>query len=885
MSAKLSCSVDLRSKDVRKVALLGIDYIEVSDDQKTLQVFFLGKAPKQIALANISISGGSSIRDVQAVAVKIFAQSDPTRDDYMEVRVNHAGDFADYTLSLIALDDSGKPTKAPMQGFDVRYASATFNFKAGCPTGLDCKTTAVCPPPAPNQPEINYLAKDYASFRQLILDRLAVIMPQWQETHTAEIGIMLVELLAYAGDYLSYYQDAVATEAYLNTARQRISVRRHARLVDYAMHEGCNSRAWITIHTDADGALDPAAIYFITAIQSLPNQHVFEPADILRIAAGTYEVFEPLGATKTQLYAAHSEIDFYTWGNSECCIPAGATSATLVDTGLHLAPGDVLIFEEVIGPKTGNPSDADPTHRQAVRLTKVKPGTDRLYNPAGAKTGQPIVWIEWCCEDALAFPLCISSKMPAPDCSVKTNISVARGNVILVDNGSLTTETIGTVPAPSTTQTCGCECSPPGTISIPGRFCPHLSGVPLTFAVPLPLCRCATPAIQQDPRQAVPDISLSGVVTTPQGVVTTIWSPVRDLLESGPSDPNFVVEMDNAGVAHIRFGDGTYGMMSEAGTVFTATYRVGNGTAGNVGADAICGLVYRNTTAGAGNLVPRNPLAASGGTDPEPIAEVKMFAPNAFKNTLERAITAADYAALAADNARRLSERAQLEEPAPATTAVIPRQAQEEEAGEEIPPIPDICFQPFRTLQGAKGTLKWNGSWYDVLVALDPLSSESSPEELIEEVTAYLEPYRRIGHDVLVEPAQYIGLDVGLRVCVLPHYLRGHVEAALLGVFSNRVNADGTKGFFHPDNLTFGTAIYASRIVAAAQAVQGVESVRLTRLDRYIVGRLAPSSKNPKDRAPMSGELLLGPFQIARLDDDPSLPGNGRLTLELGGGR
>ena len=360
---------------------------------------------------------------------------------------------------------------------------------------------------------------------------------------------------------------------------------------------------------------------------------------------------------------------------------------------------------------------------------------------------------------------------------------------------------------------------------------------------------------------------------------------MRDLLESGPADPNFVVEMDNNGIAHIRFGDGSCGRMPDAGTVFTATYRVGNGTTGNVGADAICGLVFRNTTAGAGNLVPRNPLAASGGTDPEPIAEVKMFAPNAFKNTLERAITAADYATLASDNARRLSERAQLEEPAPQSVAVIPRQAQEEEAGEEISPIPDICFQPFRALQGAKGAVRWNGSWYDVLVALDPLSSETAPEELIDEITAYLEPYRRIGHDVLVEPAQYVGLDVGLKVCVLPHYLRGHMEAALLTVFSNRVNADGTKGFFHPDNLTFGTAIYASRIVAAAQAVQGVESVWITRLDRFVVGRPAPSAKNPKDRAPMSGELLLGPFQIARLDDDPSSPGNGRLTLELGGGR
>ena len=57
----------------------------------------------------------------------------------------------------------------------------------------------------------------------------------------------LVELMAYSADYLSYYQDAVATEAYLGTARRRTSVRRHAKLLDYPMHDGGNARAWVTL--------------------------------------------------------------------------------------------------------------------------------------------------------------------------------------------------------------------------------------------------------------------------------------------------------------------------------------------------------------------------------------------------------------------------------------------------------------------------------------------------------------------------------------------------------------------------------------------------------------------------------------------------------------
>src|SRR5439155_4928009 len=127
----------------------------------------------------------------------------------------------------------------------------------------DCKGRPACPPVSYPAPEINYLAKDYVSFRQLIFDRPALTLPDWRERHVPDVGVALVDLLAYVGDYLSYHQDAVATEAYLATARQRISVRRHARLVDYRMHEGCNARTWLCIETSADTTL-PADVSFAT---------------------------------------------------------------------------------------------------------------------------------------------------------------------------------------------------------------------------------------------------------------------------------------------------------------------------------------------------------------------------------------------------------------------------------------------------------------------------------------------------------------------------------------------------------------------------------------------------------------------------------------------
>ncbi len=196
-------------------------------------------------------------------------------------------------------------------------------------------------------------------------------------------------------------------------------------------------------------------------------------------------------ATSISVLAAHNRISFYTWGDCECCLPVGANCATLIDgwvdapppvdptppyptsypvadapsaraasataaygngyeperpRKLQLKVGDILIFEEVIGPKTGQPADRDPSHRQAVRLTKVTPGIDPLY---GGEDGTPVVEIEWASEDALRFPLCLSSQQPPPECGCLEDVSIARGNVILVDHGRRTEEVLGTVPTES----------------------------------------------------------------------------------------------------------------------------------------------------------------------------------------------------------------------------------------------------------------------------------------------------------------------------------------------------------------------------------------------------------------------------------------------------
>jgi len=179
--------------------------------------------------------------------------------------------------------------------------------------------------------------------------------------------------------------------------------------------------------------------------------------------------------------------------------------------------------------------------------------------------------------------------------------------------------------------------------------------------------------------------------------------------------------------------------------------------------------------------------------------------------------------------------------------------------------------------------LRWTGSWYTALVALDPIGRETSDSELIDEVTLYLQPFRRMGYDLLVSQARYVPLKVSVTVCVLPNFLRGHVEAAVLDALSNRVLPDGTLGFFHPDNLSFGDGVYVSRLLAAVQSIPGVQNAMVTELERFEISE--PDTGPDADELPMNSALYLGPFEIAQLDNDPDFPENGVLVLDVRGGR
>jgi len=678
------------------------------------------------------------------------------------------------------------------------------------------------------EPHIDYLAKDYASFRQLMLDHLSVLVPTWQEDSPADLGNVLIEVLAYAADYLSYFQDSVGTEAYLGTARLRRSIRRHARLLDYFMHEGCNARVWVQIAVNQASVTLNEDTLLLTHLPGLPM--VINATEYEDALQRTPQVFATLH--QARLFGAHNTIPFYTENpRTNAILPAGTTRALLQrsfsrqeSTGKkswqvdHLQPGDVLIFDEIRHPQTGRPQ-LDPKRRHAVRLVKVSYHTQ----PPGRSnaTGMPPIEIEWAEADALPFALHI-----APYGSQQEPVSVAHGNIVLADHGRwIVDEQLPVVTAQS-------------------RYRPRLRQPDLTYREAYdPAQAAAQPAtatLQQNPRFAMPVIQLyqkdskvtmaadkgallptvqhalqvdwrtrAQAMTTKPDAVRRPWQLRRDLLNSDRFSLDYVVEMEEGTRAALRFGFGDLGKVPIAGDEFVARYRIGNGIKGNIGPDTIHHLVEP----GLANLAAQieriwNPLPAQNGIDPELLEEVRIHAPYAYKEQ-EVCVIAADYAAVA---------------------------------------------MRYPGVYQATAVIQWIGTWQTVQLYVRRADFQPISPAFRQRLRSYLEPFRYMGHELLICDPRLVPLEVALLVTLEPGQQPLVVQSALNERLSAQRYGTGERGFFHPANFAFGQSVFQSKLVAAAMAVPGVASVIVKRFRRT-------------GQAEDSDEIQLEPLEVAQLQE------------------
>ena len=822
MTTQYVCKNRQRRHQVRDsgTALNGIDYLEVRDQglpddqrQRLIELRFLkSDALDTLNADNFRIDGGVRIRGIRVIADPVI---DGTDAQLLHLELSGWGDYSTYRLRLI---DPSAPNDPP-SGFDRALAEVTFSFKIDCPTDFDCPQPPACEPAIPAPPTLDYLARDYASFRRLMLDRLAVTIPQWTERNAADVGVALVETLAYSADHLSYYQDAVGTEAYLGTARRRVSLRRHARLLDYAIHQGCNARCWVSIEVDRDilpiapsEFVLPSGTRLLTRVALEP---VIDPADLAEAMTRsplTFETMQPLD----RLLEKRSRIPFHTWSDDRCCLPKGATRATLLGSQAQLAlrEGDVLIFEEVLGPDSGLSADADPGHRHAVRLIRdPRQLTDQL-------TGEQVLDIEWHPEDALPFPLCLWELADAE--GERLPVSIARANVVLADHGRRIDHELEVSAGSDPDQRRGIA---PSVVQVDEYYRPRLLATDITHSAALRQPASATASLEQNPAEAEPVVRLFDGVE--------YWSPQRDLLASGRFDNRFVVEAEEDGRAWLRFGDGIHGKRPIGGTAFAASVRVGNGSAGNVGAEAIVHLVTELN--GISRVT--NPLPARGGIAAEPPEQVRLHAPQAFR-TQQRAVTEADYA--------RMTER-------------------------------------FPGVQRAKATRRWTGSWYTLFITVDRLGGLPVTPEFETDLRRHLERFRLAGHDLEIDAPRYVALDIAFTVCVKPGYLPGDVEQALLKAFGTDDLGHGRCGFFHPDNFSFGDPLYLSRMIAAAMAVPGVAWVDAEPGEDKPGHRFQRLGEQGGDHY-TSGRIEMQRLEVLRLDNDPNAPERGQIEFLMEGG-
>lgn len=832
------CADAGRVDAVLAAGLNGIEFAEVAAGGSQVEVHLLADRAGLTA-DNFVLDGGE-------VVTGIGITTATGGDRVWTLSVDRVGDHTPYRLRVVGHAGPEAVVSGPPVGFDPLLATIDLRFHVDEPTPFDCRHLTECAPSPVTSPRIDYLARDWPALRRVMMDRLTLLLDLDEDPPDADLLTTLVEAIAHRGDQLSYLQDAVATEAYLGTARRRTSVRRHARLLDHQLAEGCNARAWVVVTVGGpddhgiavdlpgpdlaavDEALpvghDPTGVpgtRFLAGLRDRPRVTPDEVDDLVQQGALVFESLHLLRAR-----SAHDRLSIHTWGDADCCLPAGSTSVTVVgdplDDPVTLGRGDVVVLEEVVNPVTRAEADADPAHRHAVRLVDVRPAVDPVRPELSLAT------LTWHDRDALPWALPVSTDTLPDGTVLSTELAVVRGNVVLVDHGW---RSAGLDDEPPDTDFTRLDLDPvPGpprhrghraALAIPEWMPEALAEV--TMAAPYDhadaVTRPAAAAVEVDERTAAPAawVGLDGAV----------WRPRPDLLASSAVSTEFTVELDEERRASLRFGDDVHGRAPRPHAVPHAVVRVGNGPHGNVGADAITTIVDD----GVVELAVRNPLPATGGRAPESIAVARRDAPQAFR-VQRRAVTTEDWVTAA---------------------------------------------QQHPEVQRAAATRRWTGSWHTVFLTVDRFGGRTVDADFGAELRGFLDTFRLTGSDLEVDGPRFVPLDVALTIRVADGYLPEDVEAAVRARLSADPQPDGTTGFFHPDNFTFGQPVWLSQVLAAVGALDGVAWADLGadpssghRFDRLLA---------PTGTAVADGFIAIDRLEIARLDPDVDHPDRGRLDL------
>lgn len=759
--------------------VVGIDYLFVDNTNQTdLYVHFVfpPSAAQQAQLTIDRVSITATGGDAPPVGIRAVDFPVVNGEVVMRIRTAAPGTFTQYTLAL------ANPPAGP-QVLDPYLAQVAFSFKAGCYSDIDCQDGPhVCPPEtgidAVVDFPVDYQARDFGSLRTALLDFASQRYPRWVDRLEADAAVMLAEVMAAVGDELAYYQDRVAREAYLETATQRRSLRRLARLVDYRIHDGLGATTWIDVTALANDQLAAG-----TTLHAL--------RDGVRVDFSVGRDLDEMLSTPPRGFAidpARNDANLvpYQWDVHDVCVRRGATELSLTgDVTAALLPFDDLPPDRAPGRwvllRTDPIDPGLPARRHLVRLVAV----EAVHDPLAGVDTTHLVW-----EGAQALPF-----------ELDLAALHVHGNVIPAVAGVLVTQEFLIGP--------GGEAIPPDGQDPPWAIERQGPNGSVTFLFSLPrtdtdglVRRAAAPG---DPRQAEPELRLVERVANGAGGFDDgdRWELRHSLLDSPASTavdthvtlddgtwrrvvgyrvpPGELVHLDyasNDGVT-IRFGDGVFGLVPARGTRFAASYLAGNGRRANLPAAAVTRFDQADPIADIQIKLKvaavENPLAIADGVDPETPEEIRQLAPDAFRSITYRAVRPEDYA----------------------------------EAVERLPWV-----------QRAGCSFRWTGSWQTAFATPDPRASVEITGAQRAELERQLDRFRQAGRETHALDPRYADLDLKIAFCVAPDAYASEVKVRLAAVLTGSPDA-----FFSADHFTFGTPLERAPLEAAIQGVAGVRAV------------------------------------------------------------
>lgn len=209
---------------------------------------------------------------------------------------------------------------------------------------------------------IDYTDKDYNALRRAMLDLARYRLPEWTDRSDADLGMLFIDLFAYMGDIILYYQDRIANESFLPTASERRSVMHLLRLIGYELKPPIAAYADLSLTFNAP---DPAE----SGLVVIPYGTPFATKDGIR--------FEYLGPTL--------EIDV---NSSEVIVLADGRRLYEHLPVRH----SIRAVDEILGSSNGAPN-------QAFRLARAPLIPESL----SVQVNEGGTWLEWQQQDNFLY--------------------------------------------------------------------------------------------------------------------------------------------------------------------------------------------------------------------------------------------------------------------------------------------------------------------------------------------------------------------------------------------------------------------------------------------------------------------------------------------------